>query len=403
MSFRSIIRNIVLGFKSVQSAFCRNIVTIDCKKVFFEAYQGRRYACSPKALYEEMLANEEYSEYSFVWAVRDTDKYKFISDNKNTKIVKFESFQYYKEMASAKYWVFNSKTRDFVKIKPGQIYLQTWHGTPFKKIGCDVPVDNAVTTTQRMLLSYTIEAKKMSYIISPSAFCSEKFKSAFNLKNTHRENIIIETGYPRNDRLFKYTSEETDRIKYQLGIPGDKKVILYAPTFRDDKLSRRNGFALNIEIDFDRMKEEFGNDYIILFRAHYFIACRFDFNKYKDFVYDVSDIDDINDLYIISDMLVTDYSSVFFDYANLKRPIVFYMYDFKKYKEETRDLYFGADELPGTVTTNMGELINAIKDISTALKETGSIYNDKYKQFNEKFNYLDGPDTSKEVLKAILK
>ena len=140
-----------------------------------------------------------------------------------------------------------------------------------------------------------------------------EFEGAFG------RNAIIEQGYPRNDKLFNCTVNDMDRIKSTLGIEDtDKKIILYAPTWRDNQHDSSIGYTYKTEVDFDYLRDAVGDKCIILFRAHYLVASKFDFKKYKGFVYDVSKYDEINDLYLASDALLTDYSSVFFDYANLK-------------------------------------------------------------------------------------
>ena len=139
------------------------------------------------------------------------------------------------------------------------------------------------------------------------------------------------------------------------------------------------------------------DEYIILFRAHWLVAQSFNFDKYKDFIIDVSNYDDINHLYVISDMLITDYSSVFFDYANLKRPIVFYMYDLEEYRDNIRGFYLKLDELPGHIVKKEDELIKEINELFTNFT-----YNDEYKKFNEKFNYLDDGNASRRVINKIL-
>mgnify|MGYP000910123033 CR=1 FL=1 len=106
-----------------------------------------------------------------------------------------------------------------------------------------------------------------------------------------------------------------------------KKVILYAPTWRENQHLPGEGYQFQLPVDFKRWREVLGDEYVILFRAHYFISNSFDFVAFSGFVYDVSQMDDINPLYLAADVLITDYSSVFFDYANLRRPILFFMYD----------------------------------------------------------------------------
>lgn len=394
---KDFLRQIMLLYKRVLYFVARLVEKTDEKTVIFEAFQGRSVACSPKALYMEMLDNPKYYNYQLIWSLRNTDR-KDILENRRTQIVEFESFAYYRALAKAKYWIFNSNTRPFLKPGRNQIFVQTWHGTPLKKIGCDVERGgNAMTKLSDIEKIYTNEAKKISYMISPSEYCTEKFISAFNLKTVHKEDRVLTLGYPRNDFLFQATEKQCGDIKERLGIPKDKKVILYAPTFRDNKYSARDGFELESYMDFDKAGEALGEGYVILFRAHYFISGRMDLGKYKDFVFDVSDVEDINELYVISDMLITDYSSVFFDYANLKRPIIFYMCDYKEYKNEVRDFYFDVSELPGSVVRNQEQVFEKIKELSDDF-----VADEKYQQFNKKYNYLDGADAGRRVLKNII-
>ena len=194
--------------------------------------------------------------------------------------------------------------------------------------------------------------------------------------------------------------EEINEIKNNLGIPKNKKVILYAPTWRDNEHVSGLGYTQHIELNFDVLKEKLSKDYVILFRSHYFIANTFDFSKYENFIYNVSTYNEINDLYIISDLLITDYSSVFFDYANLKRPIIFYMYDYDNYKNKLRDFYIDLDELPGPIIKEKNEL--KLCDTILKIKKNVNNYSEKYKKFNQKFNYLDNEFCSKEVLKECL-
>ncbi len=234
--------------------------------------------------------------------------------------------------------------------------------------------------------------------MSPSKFATEKFISAWNLKQIGKENIIIEQGYPRNDFLYNYTKQEEEKIKEKLGLQHNhKKIILYAPTYRGDSHEAGVGYVYQEEVNFEKLRQNLGNDYIILFRPHYFIANSFNFEKYKGFVYDVSNIDDINDLYIISDLLITDYSSVFFDYANLKRPMIFHMYDLEHYRDESNGFYIDLKELPGRITRTDNELIEEIQRISKEFT-----YDEKYKKFNEKYNYLEDGQASKRVINTII-
>ena len=370
---------------------------INDKQIIFDSYQSRSYACSPKEIYLRMIKDPRFKDYTFIWCFRDTDKK--IDMTKNTKIVRYTSKEYYKAYASSKYWIVNSLVPEQIKPKRGQVFVQCWHGTPLKRLRCDIEYDGLLNDVKDIRIRNDIDAKRFTYFISPSKFCTDKFTSAFNLKKLHKENIFIEKGYPRNDFLFSYTDKDVAKIKKELNIKKDKKIILYAPTFRDNQHTSGVGYTYNLGIDLDKLMEELKDEYIILFRAHYFVSNSIDFEKYKGFVYDVSNYDDVSRLYVISDLLITDYSSVFFDYANLNRPILFYMYDLDEYQNKLRDFYFSLDILPGPILKTEKDLIKEIKKTKTISKN----YKEKYEKFNKKFNYLNDSESSLRVINTIFK
>jgi len=396
--FRRILRSIMFGIKRARY-LCYYLKKVDNKQIIFESFMGRKYVDSPKAIYEYMLSNDKYKDFKFVWAFKHPEEYKYLSENKNTRVIKYGSKEYYKVYSTSKYWVTNSRVPDVIIKKKNQIYTQCWHGTPLKKLGFDISVQggNALNSLKDIRYKYQVDSKKYTYMISPSKFCTEKFTSAFNLKAVGKENIIIEKGYPRNDFLVNYKEEDIEKIKKNLNLPADKKILLYAPTWRDNQHQSGLGYTYKTEVDFDYLSKKLGKDYIILFRAHYFVANSFDFEKYKGFIYNVSDYNDINDLYIISDILITDYSSVFFDYALLKRPMIFYMYDLEDYKNKLRDFYFDISELPGPIVEKEKDLINEIENLTKNFK-----FDKKYQDFNNKYNYLDDGKASQRVTEAII-
>ncbi len=396
---KNILKKLYLKGKSESFEKISEREKTDSKLIVFEAFQGRNYSCSPKAIYEYMVNSPKFIDYKFVWIFRDTHKHgKF---PKNTRLVKFDSSESFECYAKAGTWIVNSRLRDFITPRADQKYIQCWHGTPFKKIGCDVEVaGNATSTIDDIYNEYTNEAKKITALLSPSPFCTNKLISAFNLKSLGKEDIIIEKGYPRNDALFNFDEQKVNSIKKQFGIPENKKVLLYCPTFRDNQYSG-DGYKLKLALDFEKLRENCGDDFVILFRAHYFIADKFDFKKYNGYVLDASTYDDINDLYIISDLLITDYSSVFFDYANLKRPILFYLYDVSEYMTKMRDFYFGTAMLPGATAQTQAKLETCLNSILEDLRNGGDGLL-KYKMamdgFRKKFNPLDGADCAEKVV-----
>lgn len=363
--------------------------------ILFESFQGRNISCSPKAIYHQALRNEDYKGFKFVWALRDQEKIDNLQNNERTSAVKYGSLSYMKALARAKYWVTNSTMPVYAKPKKEQIFIQNWHGTPLKRLGCDIKTDEAKAQKLSSIHKQYISQGKLSdYFVSPSQFYSEKISTAF-AQEQNRDKKFLQLGYPRNDILFKFTKEDASEIKKTLGIPEDKKVILYAPTFRDNSYERGRGFHYDCQIDFDLLYKALSGDYVVLFRAHYFVVDRYNLEKYKGFVYDVSRYEDINDLYVISDMLVTDYSSVFFDYANLNRPIIFYMYDYELYKNKMRDFYLDLSELPGEICYTNEELLSLI---CKAEKMQCS-----HSEFNKRFNTYCDANSSQRVLKNCIK
>lgn len=397
-AFRKMSRKMLLnnGLKSYEQV--KLCTKTDEKVILFSTFDGRSYGDSPKAIYEYMLTDERFKDYTFIWAFREPRDFVFVLDNANTYIVQTGTKDYETACATAKYWFYNYRMTDHIYPKDDQVYIQLWHGTPLKRLGYDISIsDNVMNSKSEIRDKYKTDADKFKYILAPSHFAAEKFISAWNLQEIGKTDAVLELGYPRNDFLTNYTKQDVEKIKQDLGIEEGKKIILYAPTWRDNQHKAGIGYTYKTEVDFNRLRKELSDEYIILFRAHYLVANSFDFNRYKGFLYDVSKVNDINHLYVISDILVTDYSSVFFDYANLKRPEIFYMYDLEAYGSEIRGFYIDIDELPGPIVKTEDELINAIKSA-----QKNDTYNEKYKKFNAKFNYLDDGQAAKRVTEAVI-
>ncbi len=365
---------------------------IDEHLAVFETFMGRQYGCNPRAIFEYMRSDPRFREFRYVWVLNDPEKAASIPELSGVETVALRSARYYEVYASAKYVITNSNLDYGIIRRDGQIFLQTWHGTPLKRLRCDIEAEggNAINSLEEIRSKNDLDVVRYDYFISPSRFTTEVFSSAFRLKEMGKENILIETGYPRNDLLYRFDSEFVSEQKRKLGIPEDKKVILYAPTFRDNQHNGA-GYVYDLALDFDRLQKELEDEYVILLRVHYFVARQFDFESSGGFVYDVSSLDDITPLYTISDILVTDYSSVFFDYANLKRPMIFYMYDMEEYANDIRGFYIDLSELPGPIVKTEDELIRAIREAD------GQSYDDVYSAFNKKYNSLDDGNASRRV------
>lgn len=364
-------------------------IKVDENTVLFVSFHGRGMTDNPMAIYEEL---KKENKYTLIWALSKDGMEKAPKD---VEAVPYASLKYLYYLGRSKYWVFNCKMPEYVTKKEEQIYLQTWHGTPLKRLARDIIVPEGTTfyrsemSFQEMVKSYDKDVNNYNYMVSPNSFTTEVFQSAFGIEKKK----LIETGYPRNDILSKFTEEESQHIRKKYNIPAGKKVILYAPTWRDNHY-KSSGYVFHLEVEFAKWKEKLGEEYVILFKPHYLISNGFDLKAFEGFVYLVPAQDEISDLYIISDILVTDYSSVFFDYAVLNRPIYFYMFDLEHYKNELRGFYIDIyTELPGQIYTKEEQLI---EDMSKQNYDY-----EQLKEFNTRFNNMEDGNASKRVVEAV--
>ena len=367
--------------------------------VLFESYHGNQVTCNPFGIYDAMRSSRDYDGFQYIWAVNKPSKYRDLSSRIDTRVVRRGSREYLRAAATSRFLVSNMSIPEYIKPSKEQVYINTWHGKLIKKIGQDVEnVLGGNRGTAEQKKRFTSNSKLFTYILSPAPVFTPHFISAFNLSKLHRENIVQETGYPRNDFLFKYTLTDVIRTKLRLGIPLTKKVVLYAPTWRgieyDDS---QKGYVYQNPLDFEQLKSTLGDDYVLLFRAHNLEAKSVDFSAYQEFVIDVTKVKEVNDLLIISDLLISDYSGIIYDFANLKRPIILYQYDREDYVNNQSGVYIDLDVLPGRLVQKREELAEAIID-----SIAGFEYDEKYKTFNETYNGLDGADCGLRTAKMLI-
>lgn len=395
MNIKKYIKNIIFKLIKYIYKLIYKYIPIDNNMILFVAYHGRGYLCNPKYLHKYLINNDKFKNYKFIWAAKNPKSVKI----NNAKIVKYNGILYFYYLARSKYWIINCKMPNYILKKEKQVYIQTWHGTPLKRLAHDINIGRNATfyrtkvSKEQMTSSYDNDVKKYNYFISPNKFSTEKFKTSFRVS----EDKIIETGYPRNDFLTNITEEEIKELKKKYNIPINKKVILYAPTWRDDSFDSK-GYIFELKVDFKRWKEYLGDEYIVIFKPHYLIRNIYN-NENDNFVYTIKEDEDINELYVISDILVTDYSSVFFDYAILKRPIYFYMYDLEQYRDKLRGFYLDINkDLPGDIITDELELLKKISNNEEYLNNNIN----KIQEFNKVYNNLQDGECCKRVIEKIL-
>lgn len=352
-------------------------------QIFFESFLGEVVSDNPGSVYQYMINNN--LEYKYVWSLKNVSKAKDVKIDKKTKVIKKTSIKYLYYLYTSKYIINNSRMPIKFKKKSKQIYIQTWHGTPLKQLVHDMQeVHLPNVSTQKYKLDFDIDIKKWDYLVIPNKYSEEKFKSAFAYQGN-----LLKTGYPRNDELKKHMNDldgkekkkRINDIKKKLNLDAGKKILLYTPTFRDDEYTEKGKYIQKINFDLNKIIKD-NPDLIILFKCHYLVKKIV--NNYGDFngnCINLSHYSPINDLYLISDILMTDYSSTFFDYSILKKPIILYQYDYQKYKNVLRDFYLEIDELPVKPIYEKEELYEEINIIIKGIKTNEEF---KYqKEFSE--------------------
>ncbi len=332
--------------------------------ILINSFGGKKYDDSPRVIFEYMKTQEKYKKYKIYWAFQNPNEFEVDGAEK----IKSDTLKYFIIALKSKYWITNSSLERGLKFKNKKtIYINTWHGTPIKKLGKDMPTNNFDFKTSSSDIMYAQSDYEVKIISHAFDIPIEKFALV---------------GLPRNDELFNVKNEEIIQIKNKLKIPLDKKAILYAPTFREYNRDI-NGCIIAPPIDIEKWKSKLSDEYIVIFRAHYEINNVLGI-KSDDFIYNLSDYNNLNELMKISDILISDYSSIIIDYSILKRPIYSYAYDLEEY-EEKRGLYIDiSKELPNGICKTEDELIEQI--INCNFEEQ----KEKTEKFSKKYVQNDG-------------
>lgn len=384
--FKKILKSVVLGIYRLGA----RILPINKKVILFESNLGRNYTGSPRAIYEELVSQGLDKRYHCY----------FILENPRTQLpgagqtVKRNRIKYFFLFMIAGIWVCDTRLPKYIIKKPKGVYIQTWHGTPLKKLALDM--DTVHMAGEKGIENYKKNFAENSstwdYLLSQNRFSSEIFRRAFAF-----DKEMLEIGYPRNDVLFKKNhKKDISEPKLQLGIPLDKKVILYAPTWRDNDFYGKGQYKFSRAMDFDLMMEKLSSEYVMIVKYHYLVMDKVDWKPYAGFIYSCNLSYDISQLYLISDIMITDYSSVMFDYSLLKRPMFFFCYDLEEYRDTLRGFYFDfLEEAPGPVTQTTQELVDSI------LNYYPDEFKDKQEAFYQKYNHADDGRASEKVAALI--
>ena len=341
--------------------------------ILFSSFAGKKFNDSPRVLFEKMRIDPFFKDFTMVWAFEHPEQFKI----EGADCIKIDTWKYFKTALMARIWITSVNIERGLHFKKNStIYINTWHGAGTKKIG------NACSSRNDYNLS------NVDIMLVQSDFEREIFERDFLCK----KQAIRKIGFPRNDELFSITQETRKQILKLLDIPNGKKVILYAPTWRD---SKDGGLSYKVEppINMAKWKEKLSDGYVLLFRMHPFTTI-FDM-KYDEFARDVSSYDNLNHILGITDVLITDYSTIVYDSSVAEIPFICFGFDYDQYKIE-RGFYFDLDKVyPGGVAYTEDEVLERIYEVSAGK------YNNEYKLFREKYIQAGG-NSSSNILKELL-
>ncbi|MCD8822500.1 CDP-glycerol glycerophosphotransferase family protein [Mammaliicoccus sciuri] len=362
--------------------YCNEDIKENC--ILYETFHGKSMTDNPYALFNTIVLDPEFENYKHIWVINtptiETDKYK---NNENVIFVKVNSDEYLYYLAKAKYLINNTSFPPYFCKREDQVYLNTWHGTPLKTLGIDMngPIDQ-LKNIQRNFL-------QTDYLLSPNEFTTEKLVNSHNLDGIYTGEIL-EVGYPRIDLITKTNSKDiSDKLSQYIELDTNKKIALYAPTWRGN-VGKEVDIKKEVKDIIVSIKKNLDSNYQLLLKVHPLLYKYFKNDKELSKIF-IPDSIDISETLSIVDLLITDYSSVFFDFYIRNKPIILYTYDKAEYLSD-RGTYLDFDELNTYIAENEKELKDLIAnvDILNGCK-------------NESFISLQNGNVSKTVIDIVFK
>jgi CDP-glycerol glycerophosphotransferase (TagB/SpsB family) len=341
-------------------------------QVFFESFAGQQASCNPYGI-DRALATLAPDLPRF-WGVNNAA---IPIPPGATRVIQ-GTREWWEARQLSRLIVTNDWLTPTFTHLPDQKVLQTWHGTMLKRIGLDRPDIDLLSRTQT-----AVEIKKWDFLLSQNPHSSQVFPSAYRWSDE-----LWEEGYPRNDVLW---SQDADTIRKILGIEDGRKVVLYSPTWRETQQQMVDFF------DPKWLAAQLGDNFTLLVRGHA-KTVRYPKNVETDTVIDVTTYPDIGELFLISDILITDYSSSMFDFSNTGKPMIFFVPDIEQYRD-TRGVYFDLfAKAPGAVVKSAKELPGAVIDSGKG----SELFSEKYSSWQAEFNPWDGRDAGERVARRLL-
>lgn len=341
-------------------------------QVLLMSYAGKVCGDNPGAIAAELRRRGDRRRQ--IWAVADWS----VVVPPGCSAVLVGSAAYYAALARSQYLISNDHMPRPMRKRVGQRYVQTWHGGPLKRIGYDI-ADPSFASGRRYFDFMAADVAQWDVLISPEPFATPILRQAFRFGGE-----IAETGYPRNDALLAVppdsaraeglpgdraagetaAGERADRIRSRIGVPPGKRIALYVPTWRDDSRDASGGYRLDLRLDVAAASRRLGGEYVLAIRGHHLMAEGIAHASQPGFTIDVTGYPDINDLLTVADVLITDYSSVLFDFAPTGRPMLLFTYDLERYRDRLRGFYLDLEAIaPGPLLRTSDDVIGALSNL----------------------------------------
>lgn len=352
-------------------------------KVVFTSFYGRGASDNPKAIVDELAKRPE--QLDIVWLAKDTAH---AGVPEGVRVVQYDTPAAIREMSTAKVWVDNCRKGARNK-KKGQYYMQTWHGFALKRIERDV-ADKLNTPENAAYAEYAKrDSAQIDAIISNSTFMTKIYQESFWYHGP-----VLEYGSPRNDLLVHPSADARKTIAKALHLPEDCRYIMYAPTFRADH--SLDAYNLDYHAACHACEQRFGGKWIMLVRLHPGVMQLAKDLKFDNQVtFDATAFDDMQLLLSACDAVITDYSSLMFDFALTRRPCFQFATDIDAYKTD-RNFYFPIDETPFPLAKSNAEMVQHILDFDDAA------YQKDWDAFYQKMGFCEDGQATQRCVQWIL-
>ena len=353
-----------------------HLLPVNKRKVLFQSYYGESYNDNPMMISRKL----EGKGLDLVWAAARPLECPAV-----IRQVKMSSLRYFYELATAKVWVDNCRKRDWIRKKKGQYYIQTWHGNLGNKRTEGAAID---TLPPEYIARAKRDAGMTDLMISGSTFFTNLIREYF-----WYDGEILECGTPRLDDFFRYDSEKETAVRKALDIVPEARVVLYAPTFRENR--ETDCYQMAFESVLDAFEKKTGDPWVMLVRLHPNVADKADFIPCSSRIINATSYADLYELIPLADAVISDYSSLTFEAGLLDKPVFLFALDLESYIRE-RGFYIDIREQPYILAQSNGELVEKISGFDR------DQYLEELHRFNRTLGISEKGNASEQIAERIL-